>query len=76
MSKKMLQGKVVSDKMTKTVVVAVEIPKKHPIYLKAVKNTKNFKARNDMGAKMDDIVLIEECKPFSRTTTWLVKEIL
>ncbi len=76
MPKKILKGKVVSDKMEKTVVVAIDSPKKHPIYTKAVSNTKRYKARDEQGAEVGDIVMIEETKPFSKQVTWKVTEIL
>ncbi len=73
MPKKVFTGKVVSTKMDKTVVVAVEMPKRHPIYAKAIKNTKRFKAHvEDLDLKSGDVVRIEECKPFSKEVTWNV----
>lgn len=76
MSKKQLVGKVVSDKMQKTVVVAVEVPKRHPIYKKMLKNTRKFKAHNEVGAKMNDMVRIEECKPLSKDKCFVVLEVI
>lgn len=76
MSKKILIGKIVSDKMQKTVVVSVDIPKRHEVYKKLIKNSKRFKARNEIEAKLNDIVSIEECKPFSKEVTWRVIEVL
>jgi small subunit ribosomal protein S17 len=76
MSSKKFKGKIVSAKMQKTVVVAVELPKRHPIYDKVVKNTRRFKARNEVGAVLGDKVLIQECKPFSKDVTWKVAEVL
>ncbi len=76
MTKKILLGHVVSDKMQKTVVVSVEIPKKHPIYKKSIKNTKRFKARNEMNAKLGDSVKIQESRPYSKETTWEVFEVI
>lgn len=75
-SKKTLTGKIVSDKMLKTVVVAVEMPKKHPVYKKVIRNTKRFKARNETDAKLGDVVTIEETRPYSRQVTWKVTEIV
>ena len=72
MSKKVFKGKVVSDKMQKTVVVAVEVPKRHPIYGKNIKNTKRFKAHNELSAKLNDEVLIEESAPISKDKSWVV----
>jgi small subunit ribosomal protein S17 len=72
MSAKKFTGKIVSDKMQKTVVVTVEMHKKHPIYSKTVKNTRRFKARNETEAKLNDLVVIEECKPFSKDVSWKV----
>ena len=74
MPKKILKGIVVSTKMDKTVVVAVELPKKHPIYGKEVKNTRRFKARTEKELNDGAIVTIEECKPFSKEVTWKVIE--
>lgn len=76
MPKKILKGKVVSDKMEKTIVVAVDMPKKHALYSKIIKNTRRFKARDENGAKIGDVVTIEEHAPFSKEVTWEVKEIL
>ncbi|MBP7927640.1 30S ribosomal protein S17 [Patescibacteria group bacterium] len=72
MSKKILEGKVISTKMQKTVVVAVEIPKRHKLYHKPLKNTKKFKVRDDLGVSLGAKVLIEECAPLSKTVTWIV----
>ena len=74
MPKKRFNGKVISTKMQKTVVVAVELPRRHSVYNKLVKNTKKFKARDDFGAKAGDEVTIEECVPFSKTVKWKVIE--
>ncbi len=75
MSKKMFKGKVVSDKMQKTVVVAVEVPKRHSVYGKLVRNTRKFKARDELGVKVGDVVKIEEHSPFSKSVCWQVVEI-
>ena len=72
MSKKVLEGKVISTKMQKTVVVAVEMPKKHRLYQKPLKNTRKFKARDDLGVSLGTKVLIEEAVPYSKTVTWNV----
>lgn len=72
MSVKTLKGKIVSNKMEKTVVVTVEMPKRHPIYEKTIKNTKRIKARDDIGLSLGDDVIIEECKPFSKEVSFRV----
>ena len=60
-------GKVVSDKMDKTIVVAVETYKKHPLYGKRIKYTKKFKAHDEQNeAKIGDIVRIMETRPLSK----------
>ena len=60
-------GIVVSDKMDKTVVVAVESNKKHPLYKKVVKSTKKFFAHDEMGeAHVGDTVEIMETRPISK----------
>lgn len=76
MPKKIFKGKVVSTKMQKTVVVVVDMPKMHPIYKKTVKYTKRFKARDELGVKLGDTVIIEESKPFSKEVTWKVLEVV
>ncbi len=75
--RKVREGLVVSDKMDKTVVVAVETRKIHPLYKKAVKVTKKYKAHDvDNTCKVGDKVKISETRPLSREKRWRVLEIL
>ncbi|MBI2414909.1 30S ribosomal protein S17 [candidate division WWE3 bacterium] len=76
MNGKTFVGKVTSTKMQKTVVVSVEITKRHPIYKKTLRNTRKFKARDEMGVKMGDTVKIIETSPFSKDVTWKVTELV
>ena len=70
-------GKVVSDKMDKTIVVAVETYKKHDLYHKRIKYTKKFKAHDENNqAKIGDIVRIAETRPLSRDKNWRLVEIV
>ncbi|MBD1835955.1 30S ribosomal protein S17 [Trichocoleus sp. FACHB-90] len=70
-------GVVVSDKMQKTVVVAVENRSPHPKYGKIVVNTKRYKAHDEENeCKVGDRVRITETRPLSRTKRWTVAEIL
>ncbi len=70
-------GRVVSDKMNKTVVVAVDYLKPHPLYRKIIRRTKKFHAHDEENAcKVGDTVRIEETRPLSRTKRWRVVEIL
>ncbi|WP_456401708.1 30S ribosomal protein S17 [Persephonella sp.] len=70
-------GKVVSDKMDKTVVVAVERYVPHPIYGKRVKKTTKFYAHDEKNqCKTGDIVKIRESRPLSKLKRWVVIEIL
>jgi small subunit ribosomal protein S17 len=70
-------GKVVSDKMDKTIVVAVETYKRHPLYGKRVKSTKKFKAHDEQNiAKVGDIVKIMETRPLSKEKRWRLVEIV
>jgi small subunit ribosomal protein S17 len=72
-----LTGTVVSDKMDKTVTVVVERQVMHPTIGKVVKRTKKYHAHNDNNdAKMGDRVLIEECKPLSKTKAWRVAKLV
>ncbi len=70
-------GRVVSDRMDKTVVVAVETPRRHPLYKKVMKRAVKYKA-HDEGNKcgLGDIVRIEETRPLSRLKRWRVAEVI
>lgn len=69
-------GKVVSDKMDKTIVVAVETYKKHSLYHKRIKYTKKFKVHDENNeAKIGDIVKIMETRPLSKDKRWRLVEI-
>ncbi|KPJ57312.1 30S ribosomal protein S17 [Parcubacteria bacterium DG_74_2] len=73
MSKKRLIGKVVSNKMQKTVVVKVERLKEHPKYKKRFKVHKKYKAHDEKEeCEVGDTVLIEECRPISKEKNWRV----
>jgi len=73
MSKKTLQGIVVSDKMQKTVVVEVETMKEHPKYKRRYKTHKRYKAHDqNQEYHIGDKVLIEECSPISKDKNWKV----
>jgi small subunit ribosomal protein S17 len=75
--RKVREGLVVSDKMDKTVVVAVETKKVHPLYKKAVRVTKRYKAHDETNAcKIGDKVKIVETRPLSREKSWRVTEII
>ena len=70
-------GRVVSDKMEKTVVVAVETKVRHPLYGKTINRTTKFKAHDENNeAKVNDRVLIMETKPLSKDKRWRVVEIV
>jgi small subunit ribosomal protein S17 len=70
-------GFVVSDKMDKTVVVAIERRFPHPLYGKMITRTKRLKAHSaDNGAKLGDRVRITETRPLSKDKRWRVVEIL
>lgn len=70
-------GKVVSDKMEKTIVVAVETYKKHDLYHKRIKYTKKFKAHDENNeAKIGDVVRIMETRPLSKDKRWRLVEIV
>ena len=71
-----LTGRVVSDKMDKTVTVLVERQVMHPVIGKVVSRTKKYHAHNEGNdAKMGDKVVIEECRPLSATKTWKVAKV-
>ena len=70
-------GRVVSNKMDKTIVVAVESLKKHRIYKRTYKQTKKFHAHDEHNTcQIGDIVRIEETRPLSKTKRWRLVEIV
>ena len=75
-NQRQLTGTVVSDKMDKTVTVLVERQVMHPTIGKVVTRTKKYHAHNDNNdAKQGDRVVIEECKPLSKTKAWRVARV-
>ena len=72
-----LQGRVVSDKMDKTITVLVETYKNHPKYHKRVKNSKKYCVHDEKNiAKVGDTVRIVETRPLSKTKHFYLKEIV
>jgi len=70
-------GKVVSDKMDKTVVVAVDTPRRHPLYKKTIRRVVKYYAHDEKNqSKIGDTVKIEETRPISRLKRWRVVAIL
>ena len=70
-------GKVVSDKMEKTIVVAIETKVRHPLYGKTMNRTTKFKAHDENNeANMNDRVLIMETRPLSKDKRWRLVEIM
>jgi small subunit ribosomal protein S17 len=70
-------GRVVSDKMDKTVVVSVERLRRHPIYKQVVRLSSKFKAHDEENtARVGDTVRIEESRPLSREKRWTVVEVV
>lgn len=75
--RKARQGKVVSDKMDKTVVVAVESRVRHPLYGRIMRRTKKFKAHDENNEfHVGDTVEIVECRPLSKDKTWRVSRLV
>ena len=72
-----LVGRVVSDKMDKTVTVLVENRVKHPLYGKYITRSAKYHAHDEANTvAAGDLVEIEECRPISRTKTWRVAKVL
>ena len=70
-------GKVVSDKMDKTIVVAIEEHVKHPLYKKVVKNTYKLKAHDENNeCRIGDTVKVMETRPLSKDKRWRLVEIV
>jgi len=75
--RKVMTGRVVGDKMAKTVIVEVEQRRSHPLYGKVVTRARRFKAQNDApAAKLGDLVKITESRPYSREKRFRVSEII
>ena len=73
MSKRILQGVVVSDACDKTVIVRVERRVMHPIYKKFINRSKKYAVHDEMNKhKIGDQVLIRECRPISKRKCWEV----
>lgn len=76
-SRRTLVGRVVSDKMDKTVTVLVERRVKHPMYDKIIVRSKKYHAHNDGNqAKAGDLVEIQESRPVSKTKAWAVTKLV
>ena len=76
-SKRTLIGRVVSDKMDKTVTVLVERRVKHPMYDKIIVRSSKYHAHNENDqAKAGDLVEIQEGRPLSKTKAWVVTKLL
>lgn len=76
-NRKVLIGKVVSNKMDKTIVVAVEEQLRHPAYGKIIKRTNKFKAHDEENqCNIGDVVEIMETRPLSRDKRWRLVEVL
>jgi len=75
--RKVRQGRVISDKMDKTVVVSVESRVRHPLYGRIVRRTKKYKAHDETNQyHTGDVVEIMECRPLSRDKSWRVSRLV
>lgn len=76
-NKRTLEGFVVSDKMDKTVVVAVQRLAPHPLYGRVMRRTAKYKAHDEGNeCHTGDRVMIQECRPLSRDKSWRIVSIL
>jgi small subunit ribosomal protein S17 len=75
--RKVRYGKVVGDKMDKTVIVAVDTPRRHPLYKKTIRRVVKYYAHDEENkSKTGDTVKIEETRPLSKLKRWRVVEIV
>lgn len=73
MPKRVLTGRVVSDKMDKTITVLIERRVMHPLYKKFIRRSKKYAAHDELNiCKEGDLVSIEECPPISKRKAWTV----
>jgi small subunit ribosomal protein S17 len=76
-ARRVKQGRVVSNKMNKTIVVVSETRVPHPVYKKIVRVSKRFKAHDEQNsAGIGDVVRIMECRPLSKEKRWRLVEIV
>jgi small subunit ribosomal protein S17 len=76
-SRRQLTGRVVSDKMNKTVTVLIERRTTHPLYGKVMTRSGKYHAHDETNEyKEGDLVTIEECRPLSRTKSWRVVKLV
>lgn len=76
-NRRRLIGRVVSDKMDKTVVVAIDVRKMHPIYKKVVRETKKLYARDESNSvPVGAVVRVVESRPYSKLVRWAVEEVI
>ena len=76
-SKRTLIGRVVSDKMDKTVTVLIERRVKHPMYDKIIVRSSKYHAHSENDqAKAGDLVEIQECRPLAKTKAWVVTKLI
>ncbi len=76
-SRRTVVGRVVSDKMEKSISVLVETREQHPIYKKYLRRSTKFHAHDAANeCRIGDLVRIEECRPISKTKTWRLVEVI
>ena len=76
-SKRTLSGRVVSDKMDKTITVLVERKVRHPLYGKIITRSKKYHAHDEKNEFHEgDVVMIEECRPIAKTKAWRVSKLI
>jgi small subunit ribosomal protein S17 len=71
-----VEGRVVSNKMTKTVTVLVERQVKHALYGKYIKRSTKLHAHDEQDCQEGDVVRVAECRPLSKTKNWRVVEVV
>ena len=71
-----VEGRVISNKMTKTVTVLVERQVKHALYGKYIKRSSKLHAHDEQDCQEGDVVRIAECRPLSKTKNWRVVEVV
>jgi small subunit ribosomal protein S17 len=76
-SNRTLQGRVISDKMEKTVTVLVERRVSHPIYGKFLRRSTKVHAHDEANeCRIGDVVVVEQCRPLSKSKTWRLVKVL
>lgn len=73
---RVITGKVISTKLTKTAIVAVERVVVHPVYKKRLRRVRKYHVHDEIGVKEGDVVKFVDCRPISKTKRWKITKVV